>query len=454
MRLATLPTTIALRRSGSRDRNQVFARIALVAGGIALVAAVWLLDLGTSRAAVVQETLGVWRPLLAWPALAMAATVGVSTTWRLWLWWTYRPVATMAPDASGLPDLTVVIPAYNEGAAVRFAISSVLASDYPQAQLRVVVVDDGSVDDTWMHILAATAGEPRAQAIRLARNLGKRHALFAGFQRVQSGVVVTVDSDTELAPQTLRALVAPLVRDPGVGAVAGRIEARNRQDNALTRMLAVRYRIGFDFVRAYQSRLRSVFVCPGALTAYRMDAIRDHLVAWRDQRFLGSTCANGDDHALTNHLLSKGVATVYQGSAVAKTRVPNTYRGLALMYLRWARSNVRESLRYLAFVPRLVRRPTRWPAMIDALVRFVQIPLRFWLVGVGFVLIAMHPGILIRSAAAVTAFSLFHMAVFLRHERSWDAVYAMLYALFSLFTLQWIYPWAAVTVRQARWLTR
>lgn len=434
--------------------DHALARGAIVAGALILLALAWWLDLGVSRGAAARDLLGAWRPLVAWPALAMAATVAVSMAWRVVLWLGYRPVPAMPADAPDLPEVTVVIPAYNEGAAVRWAIRSVLASDYPAERLRLVVVDDGSTDDTWAHIQAATAGEERAEAVRLDRNRGKRHALYAGFARVRTPVVVTVDSDTELPRETLRALVAPLARDPEVGAVAGRIEARNRTDNVLTRMLAVRYRIGFDFVRAYQSRLRSVFVCPGALTAYRMAAIAGQLEAWRDQRFLGATCANGDDHALTNHLLSRGMATVYQGSAVARTTVPNTYRRLSLMYLRWGRSNVRESLRYLAFVPRLLRRPARWPAIADAMVRFVQIPLRLWLLAFGVALIVTHPGILVRSAALAVAFSLFHVAVFLRSERSWDAVYALLYALFSMLTLQWVAPWAAVTVRRARWLTR
>ena len=46
------------------------------------------------------------------------------------------------------------------------------------------------------------------------------------------------------------------------------------------------------------------------------------------------------------------------------------------------------------------------------------------------------------------------MAVYLRSERSLDAAYAVLYGVFSLLTLQWIYPWAVVTVRHTKWLTR
>lgn len=416
--------------------------------------AAWGLDLGESRRWAAADLLGASSVLVGWPVLVMGFTVVIPLAWRVLLWGMYRPVPSLARDAADLPAVTVVIPAFNEGAAVRLAIESVLASDYPAHRLRVVVVDDGSRDDTWRHIQGATSDEPRAKAIRLERNRGKRHALHAGFAHVDTPFVVTVDSDTEIPPGTLRALLAPLVGDPRVGAVAGRIEVRNRFDNTLTRMLAVRYRFGFDFVRAYQSMLRSVFVCPGALTAYRTSAILGYLDAWRDQRFLGKACTNGDDHALTNHLLSQGLATVYQGSAVARTAVPNTYRGLSLMYLRWARSNVRESLRYVGFLPRLVRRPGRWPAVVDALMRFVQIPLRVWLILFGVVLVATHPAILLRSAAAAMAFGVFPMLVFLRRERSWDAVYAMLYAVFALLTLQWVYPWAAVTVRQSRWLTR
>lgn len=435
-------------------RVHVWLPVGVLACAMVLWWAAWGLDLGQSRRWAAADMLGASSALVAWPALLMGFTAIVPLVWRLLLWLRYRPVPPLPADAPDLPAVTVVIPAFNEGAAVRLAIESVLASDYPTDRLRVVVVDDGSRDDTWRHIQAATADEPRATAIRLERNQGKRYALYAGFARVQTSLVVTVDSDTEIPRGTLGALLAPLVRDERVGAVAGRIEVRNRFDNTLTRMLAVRYRFGFDFIRAYQSMLRSVFVCPGALTAYRMDAISGYLDAWREQRFLGKPCTNGDDHALTNHLLALGMATVYQGSAVARTAVPNTYRGVSLMFLRWARSNVRESLRYLGFLPRLVRRPARWPAVVDALMRFVQIPLRVWLILLGVALVATHPAMLLRSAAAAMAFGVFPMLVFLRRERSWDAVYAILYAVFSLLTLQWVYPWAVVTVRQSRWLTR
>ena len=411
---------------------------------------VWGLGFGESKAFIAKQMLGSWKALVAWPVLIVAITA--FAPWRFILWLIYRPMPQLTGD--DLPEVTVVIPAYNEGARVSSSIQTVLASDYPEHLLRVIVVDDGSTDDTLKHIQAAVKGNPRVTVMSLGRNQGKRAALYAGFLRVKTPFVITVDSDTELPTGSIRAILAPLVGNLDVGAVAGRIEVRNRHDNALTRMLAVRYRYGFNYTRAYQSKLASVFVCPGAFTAYRMSAIQDGLEDWRYQQFLGKQCTNGDDHALSNLILSKGLATKYQSSAVALTHVPNTYKKLSLMYLRWARSNVRESLRYMGFCHLLLGHSKRWLAVLDAALRFVQIPLRIWLILLGFVVIAVNPLVLLKSIAVAMLFSLFPALVFLKTERSLDAIYAILYGVFSLLTLQWIYPLAAVTVRQSKWLTR
>lgn len=428
------------------------AQLSLLASAAVAGVFSFTLDLGPSRMAVARDLLGPALPWVVWPGTAMALLVTVSTVWRVVLWLGYRPVPAL-PDAE-LPPVTVVIPAYNEGATAGLCLRSILASDYPRDRLKVVAVDDGSRDDTlsWLRVAAAEDPE-RVTVVALPANRGKRTALWEAFGHVDTPVVVTVDSDTILPAASLRALVTPL-RDARVGAVAGRIEVLNRDRNLMTRMLGVRYRYGFDFVRAYQSRLRSVFVCPGAFTAYRTDAIRDYLPAWRAERFLGNECRNGDDHALTNRILEKGLATVYQSTAVARTRVPENYVGLSRMYLRWARSNVRESLRYLTFVPRLLTAPRHWPAVIDAMTLILQIPLRLYLLPLSWVAVLVAPGVLIPAVAGALSLSLLPVAAVARAEHSLEASWGVLYALFSLLTLQWIYPVAALTVRSNRWLTR
>lgn len=421
------------------------------------ILAAWGVLYGVSRIPVGTGRLGTIRqewmmPWLVWPAVAMGLVVAVSTAWRLVLWALYRPGKPV--DEESLPPLTVVVPAYQEGATAGDCLRSILASRYPRDRLRVIAVDDGSRDDTWRHLEAVAREDDRVEVARFPENRGKRAALYEAFRRVRTPIAVTVDSDTVLDPKALWRLVGPLVRDERVGAVAGRIEAWNRRQNWLTRMLGVRYRYGFDFVRAYQSMIGGVLVCPGALSAWRMDAIRPGLEAWRHQRFLGRECRNGDDHAQTNGVLARGLRTVYQGDAVAFTRVPSTYGGLARMYLRWARSNLRESLRYLAFAPRIARDPRRLAAVIDAVALFVQIPLRLYLLPLSWLVTLAHPEVLAPAVLSAMLASLLPALVTFRSERGLEGAWAILYGVFSLLTLQWIYPAAAVTVRSNRWLTR
>jgi hyaluronan synthase len=69
---------------------------------------------------------------------------------RTFLWIFYRPFLPASQDTA--PSLSVIIPAYNEGAMVQKAIHSVLAAQYPREKLEIFIIDDGSKDDTWVYI--------------------------------------------------------------------------------------------------------------------------------------------------------------------------------------------------------------------------------------------------------------------------------------------------------------
>ena len=172
------------------------------------------------------------------------------------------------------PSLTVIIPAYNEGAMVEKSIYSVLAADYPQDRLEVFVIDDGSTDDTWQYIQAVAMEYPHlVTPFRFPKNRGKRAALEKGFRRARGEIVLTVDSDSMIERHTLLALAGPF-RNPRVGAVAGKVVVYNQNQGIIPRMLQVRYVLSFDFLRAVQSTYGTVYCCPGALAAYRTSVVR------------------------------------------------------------------------------------------------------------------------------------------------------------------------------------
>ena len=395
-----------------------------------------------------------WRWFL-WPALMMSVLLAGATLYRTLLWWRYRPLPPVTTSDAALPSIVIVIPAYNEGPMVARSIESALASDYPEDLLHVVCVDDGSVDDTWLHICRAAERAPhRTTTLRFPHNRGKRHALHAGIRSTASELIVTLDSDSELPAHSIRHLVAPLVAESQVGGVAGCVKVHNRSATWITRMLGVRYILGFDYTRAHQSMLNNVLVCPGALSAWRRTAIADQLDEWLQQRFLGNQCTNGDDHALTNIVLRKNLATRYQSSAEAFTLVPERYAPLARMLVRWARSNTRESWMYLHFAGRRARARGEGLAFADACIHALQIPAQIYLTILSLVVLQTTPLLLIHSLAAATLFSGLYVLYFLRSERSTEALHGVSYAWFALLSLGWVLPWAALTVASNNWLTR
>ncbi len=386
------------------------------------------------------------RPSMLWVSMGILLLI-----FRTFLWMRYRPFPAAAMETA--PSLTVIIPAYNEGPMVRNSIESAVRARYPHDRLEIFVVDDGSRDDTWTYIEQTAHEWPDlVRAVRFPKNQGKRAALAAGFKAARGEIVVTMDSDSVLAPGALLAIAGPF-RDPKVGAVAGKVAAYNRREGLLPRMLHVRYILSFDVLRAVESSYGTVYCCPGALTAYRTSVVREVLGEWIRQTFLGAQCTFGEDRALTNWILSRGHSTVYQRTAVVATLVPTTYKKLCKMFLRWNRSYVREELRFLKIV---WKRPPLYAAVAlwDRLVTNLHYPINYGTLALLAVLTWEHPVTLLRFGLAVAVVSFFYSLYFLRSERSFDFLYGILFSYFDVLLLSWIFPYAVVTVRARSWLTR
>jgi hyaluronan synthase len=376
----------------------------------------------------------------------------VFQTIRTVLWWRYRPYSlTEGP----LPRVTVIIPAYNEGAMVEKAIYSVVASDYPADRLEIFCIDDGSKDNTWEYIDRAAQRYPDLiKAIRFPANQGKREALYVGFTQGRGEYFVTVDSDSVIQPDTLKQVLAPMVQNPKIGAVAGNVKIYNRHANLLTRMLWVRFVLSFDFLRASQSMYGFVFCTPGALSAYRREAILPVLEKWRQQTFLGRRCTIGEDRAFTNLVLRQGYHTFYQRSAVVYTMVPETYRGLCRMFLRWDRSNFRESYIQLKFMFTRYQRGHRLLPILDFFVRELEFPITLIFIPLLLVAICLNPLILVKVITAMAVVSCILCLYYVSAERDLDFVYGVVFSFYAFFLLRWIRPYAFLTLKDGRWLTR
>ncbi len=137
------------------------------------------------------------------------------------------------PDqpATADPDLSVVAPLYNESDNVLPLVEWILqALDGYPGKFEVILVDDGSRDETWARI-AAAAADPRVRGLRLGRNAGQTAAMMAGFDHSRGRVIVSLDGDLQNDPRDIPALLAKL--DDGYDLVCG--WRQQRQDKFLLR---------------------------------------------------------------------------------------------------------------------------------------------------------------------------------------------------------------------------
>ena len=224
------------------------------------------------------------------------------------------------------PSVTVIIPAYNESGYIQQTVRSVLAADYPAEKRDVVVVDDGSQDDTFREALVY---ESEDVTVVTKTNGGKCSALNYALLFADGDIVATVDADSVLHRDALRNLVAPF-RDDRVGAAASNVLPENH-DTLLERCQYLEYLVGMNVYRRLFDRFGAVTIVPGCLGAFRRDVLRD--VHDYDPDTLT------EDFDATVKVLKSGHRVV-GSDAVVYTEVPVSWRDLASQRLRWYRGNV------------------------------------------------------------------------------------------------------------------
>jgi len=223
----------------------------------------------------------------------------------------------------GTPPVSVVIAAYNEAPVIERTVHSILESAYPA--LEVVIVDDGSTDDTAAVVHRAFGREPRVRLVSQP-NAGKAAALNHAITLARHDVLVAFDADTMCERDTI-ALLARHFADPAVGAVAGNVKVGNRI-NALTIWQSVEYITSQNLDRRAFASLNAVTVVPGAVGAWRKPAVL------AVGGFVTDTLA--EDMDLTFRLRRAGWRTAADTTALGWTEAPETFGAFLRQRYRWA----------------------------------------------------------------------------------------------------------------------
>lgn len=267
----------------------------------------------------------------------------------------WRRTRTVAEWVGAWPSVTVICPSYNEDPTdLRLCLQSLVDQDY-EGRIDVHVVDDLSSNrDDVMPVLDEFAALPGWRVHLPDRNGGKRAAQDIAIRDSGGDLVLTIDSDTQLAPDAVRQMVLAFA-DEHLGAATGNVRVSNAQHNLLTRLIDLRYWVAFNQERASHAFYGAVLCCSGPLSMYRRDVIDDVWGRYTAQTFRGIECTYGDDRHLTNLVLRTGLRTTFVPQATAITTAPTTMRQYLRQQLRWNKSYYRELLWTLSFLPRLGR---------------------------------------------------------------------------------------------------
>lgn len=364
--------------------------------------------------------------------------------------------ATKAVDNNHLPTCTVIVPAYNEGKLVYETLLSIANTDYPSEKLQILSLDDGSKDDTWFWMQQAKKelGD-RVTILQQPKNMGKRHALYRGFHLGTGEVFVTIDSDSLIEYNTLKNLVSPFVSNPLCGAVAGNVKVLNAKDSLIPRMLNVSFAYSFEFIRSAQSVLGSVLCTPGALAAYKRDAVMHCLEDWMQQTFMGNPSDIGEDRAMTNMILKQGYHVVFQKNAIVLTNTPEKYKNLYKMFIRWERSNVRENIMMSKFAFANFREGSKIGTRVILLNQWLNVVMSYPILLMMLFFVITHPIIFLSTTLiGILIFSSIQAIFYAMYHQISDSLWAYPYSLFYTFTLFWITPYAIATANKSGWLTR
>lgn len=239
--------------------------------------------------------------------------------------WNYHKARTTddpAPPENHLP-VTVLIPAYNEEKVIAATVHRILDSDYHD--LEILVIDDGSKDGT-SEVIRREFGHVPNVTLITTPNGGKARALNLGIEKARGEVIVALDADTQFNRDTISRLVR-WFSDPAIGAVAGNAKVGNRF-NMITRWQALEYIVAQNLERRALAALGTLTVVPGAVGAWRKEAL---------QKVGGyPTDTLAEDQDLTIGLQRAGYVVKFDSSAVAWTEAPTTFRTLAKQRFRWA----------------------------------------------------------------------------------------------------------------------
>ncbi len=219
------------------------------------------------------------------------------------------------------PEISVVIPCYNEEKNIGSCLDAIGSSGYPMEKTEVIVVDDGSSDRSvevarkfgWVKVLEQ-------------KHKGKVEALNFGSSEATGGIVITLDADVVIEKNSINNMMAPF-SDGKVGAVSGVANVKNSGHNMLSAFQSIEYSYLSLIMDSFSNVFGTSFLFCGAFSAFRKDILIS----------VGgfSKKTEAEDFDVVMQIKRAGYKTISMRDAVGKTVVPSEIVPLFRQRARW-----------------------------------------------------------------------------------------------------------------------
>jgi biofilm PGA synthesis N-glycosyltransferase PgaC len=234
------------------------------------------------------------------------------------------------------PSVTVAVPCWNEEKTLPATLDSLLALEYPKEKLSIVVVDDGSKDQTYFIAKEYEAKWPGLITALTKENGGKHTAVNLALEKSSADLFGCLDADSFVAPHTLTIIVGHFERNPHVMAVTPCIHVKQPK-TFIQRMQAIEYLMGV-FVRKAFGSLDAIQVTPGPFSIFKKEVFQK-IGNYRKAH-------NTEDFEITLRMHKAHLKIANSHKALVYTVGPATAQGFFYQRLRWARGFLENSMDY------------------------------------------------------------------------------------------------------------
>ncbi|BFI73506.1 undecaprenyl-phosphate 4-deoxy-4-formamido-L-arabinose transferase [Nanoarchaeota archaeon] len=222
------------------------------------------------------------------------------------------------------PKVSIIVPAYNEEKNIKETIERLIELDYPKEKLEIIVVDDGSKDNTFE---IAKEYEDKYNFIKVYKkeNGGKASALNYGIKRCTGDYIVVLDADSIPQKDSLKKMIKYFYLYPDIYVVVPSVQV-DETKNWVEKYQYIDY-VVYNFSRIVLDQVNAIFIAPGPFSVFKKEVFEK--VGLFDEKNIT------EDMEIALRVQKNGLKIKYCPESVIYTKPPDTFIKLLKQRARW-----------------------------------------------------------------------------------------------------------------------